>query len=264
MPYSRFIPTHPDYVAARQSQEVDMYDFLVPDVSGPYQERLQSLSNFLDKQVTRDKPGSFETRKRLLENSPELIKGDTNFSKAPYEWFSPKTSLESMTPLIKSGEIKDKNTEGTIWRHNPERVYINPNIPLSGTSTLLAHEGGAHTGSLTLDNRNQQVQAVKTLTGKYASNPRDNFWVPKFTDEFYGDLEVQRVKRNSPYFSATGFGTDTEETMAYLMGREAELPAGKTLKDDPSTAYIFAKHPQMYEEYVKSRDKIRSVYRKKP
>jgi hypothetical protein len=74
----------------------------------------------------------------------------------------------------------------------------------------------------------------------------------------------------SPYQFKFGFGKSPagtnsaiEETMAFLIGREAELPAGKTLLDDPQTRHLFENHPGMWEEYLKARDAIHKSWQQK-
>lgn len=246
--YERFLPQNEDAVRARQLQEVDMYDVggLVPELSEPYQKRLMELSNFLDRQIPRNIPGSFEVRKRFLDMSPNLIEGATNFSQSPYSWYDPRSTLESATPRQRLPESNphyiNPLAEGNVSGDTPSRIFISPKNQLSSTSSLISHEA-THTSQL----------------GAGSRVP----WSPLFTVEFNDELLKLREKRTSPYYKKQGFGENFYESMAYLMGREAELPAGKTLKDDPSTAPVFSKYPGMYNEYTRSRDKIRSVYRRK-
>ena len=247
--YERFIPQNPDAVRARQLQEVDMYDVggLIPSISEPYQQRLMELSKFLDRQIPRNIEGSFDVRKRFLDTSENLIEGPTNFSQNPYGWFDPQSTLESSTPRqnLPKSDIRHINplAEGNVSGDNPYQTFISPRNQLTSSSSLLTHEGGIHSSQL----------------GKGSRLP----WSPLFTSEFNDELLKLRSNRKSPYYAKYGFGEDFYETMAFLAGREAELPAGKTLKDDPSTAPVFAKFPGMYDEYTRSRDKLRSVYKKR-
>src|SRR3990167_1585120 len=244
--YERFLPQNEDAVRQRQLQEVDMYDVLIPSIAEPYQTRLIELGKFLDKQIPRNIEGSFDVRKRFLDTSSNLIEGPTNFSQNPYNWYDPSSTLESSTPRTKLPERDPRYIEplagGTVTGDEPNKIFISPYTQLLSSSSLLAHEA-AHTSQL----------------GKGSRLP----WTPLFTPKFYDELLKVGEDRKSPYFWKRGFGVDPYETMSYFMGREAELPAGKTLKDDPSTAPIFAKFPGMYEEYTRSRDKIKSVYKQR-
>src|SRR3990167_4603357 len=251
MPYSdyeRFLPQNEDAVRQRQLQEVDMYDVggLIPSISDPYQVRLIELGKFLDRQIPRNIEGSYNVRKRFLDTSANLIEGPTNFSQNPYNWYDPSVTLESATPRQKlpEGNIHRINplAEGNVSGDTTDRIFISPYNQLTSSSALPAHEA-AHTSQM----------------GKGSRLP----WSPFFTNKFNDELLELRKKRTSPYYLKSGFGEDFYETMAYLMAREAELPAGKTLKNDPSTAPSFAKFPGMYEEYTRSRDKIKSVYKER-
>ena len=251
MPYSdyeRFLPQNPDAVRQRQLQAIDadLSDFLPPDTAYPYHERLIGLGKFLDKQIPPNIEGSFDVRKRFLETSANLIEGHTNFSQNPYNWYDPSTTLESAVARQKlpEGNIHRINplAEGNVSGDTPDRIFISPYNQLTSSSALPAHEA-AHTSQM----------------GKGSRLP----WSPLFTNKFNDELLKLRAKRTSPYYLKSGFGEDFYETMAYFISREAELPAGKTLKDDPSTAPLFAKFPGMYEEYTRSRDKIRSVYKQR-
>ena len=251
MPYSdyeRFLPQNEDAVRQRQLQEVDMYDVggLIPSISEPYQARLAELGKFLDRQIPRNIEGSYNVRKRFLDTSANLIEGPTNFSQNPYEWYDPSSTLESNTLRTKLPQRDPRSidplSEGTVSGDEPNKIAIGPYIPLTSSSSLLAHEA-SHTSQM----------------GKGSRLP----WSPLFSMKFEDELREVSKDRKSPYFWKRGFGEDFYETMAYFMGREAELPAGKTLKDDPSTAPLFAKFPGMYEEYTRSRDKIKSVYKQR-
>jgi len=257
MAWRDYISQNPDAVQERLNIDRDVHDPGFGPEQDAYVGRLGRLSQFLKSQIPPNIPGSYDVYHRFM-NYSGLIGGESNFSKSPYEWYDPTATMESITPLVKEGRVHP-DTEGGVYSFNPERIYISPEIEKSFASSLIAHEGGGHAGSEKLSNRFQGEMIKNAKTANYAKYA----WKPLFTLEFQDELLKLREKQTSPYYKAGGFGSRPDETMAYFMGREAELPAGKTLKDDPSTAPVFAKHPGMYDEYIRSRDKIRSVYRKR-
>lgn len=227
----------------------------------PYIERLLGLSENIRRQLP-NQPGAYEVNKRLMENAGELIAGPTNFSANPQNYINPNVRLQSATKRTRLPETDPEYispiTEGSVWPNNPQDVYINPGSPITSTSSLLGHEMG-HTGHLGIENLVKNARA----SGKSLPIGAEYEWMPKFSNDFMTDLERERSRPGSPYQWKSGFGTKYDESFAFLLGREAELPAGQTLKDDPSTAYIFAKHPKMYDEYERARNTVRAHWLKK-
>ena len=98
-----------------------------------------------------------------------------------------------------------------------------------------------------------------------SSDPRTdvfaNLWNPNFSENFMNDLQGQFMMKDSPYYAKSGFGSKMDETLSFLMGREAELPAGKTLLDDKYSKELFRRNPGSYEQYTKARDKLKTLYK---
>jgi len=218
----------------------------------PYVARLEARDKFVRSHLAK-KTGDYEVHKRLVKDNPsDLISGDTNFSKAPYEWFYPQALMESSTPYTRlpkeNLDFMVPEAEGGVSLSQPHRMAISPYTQLSSPSTIMAHES-AHSGQGVIRNRAWQKRQDARAD------------IPKFTTEFNMDLMRATQHITSPYQFKSGFGYSDYETMAFLMGREAELPAGQTLLDDLSTSYLFARYPDMYKEYTRVRDRIKSGFK---
>jgi hypothetical protein len=226
--------------------------------------RYMGLSDFLQSRIATEQPGGWEVKHRLLNMEPAMLEGPTNFSSNPDLYFNPKARLQSISPRIQDKSYNvSPLTEGAVWPREHQRIFINPASQLSSTSSLLGHES-AHTGHLGLD-------AHASMPSKYRTIPQEQLkWAPTFSQKFMEEAYAQTGQKISPYQFKSGFGKSqggqdraTEETMAFLIGREAELPAGKTLLDDPQTRHLFENHPGMWEEYVKARDAIHRSWQPK-
>ena len=254
--WENYKPTSEDYIQRELDRDRSMYDIPLTDLSGEIA-RHQGLDKFLRAQITPNLPGGEDVRFQLLNNAPELIGGPTNFSQAPYEWFDPRAMMRSLTPEIKADPRMDMNTQGAVWPNKPDDIYINPNVDLVHTSSLLPHELG-HSAQARYDLR-QNAPQRKIVSGDRMTN----VWKPMFSQDFMEDALAQFKTRKSPYYSKGGFGDPAymDETLSYLMGREAELPAGKTLLDDPYSKDLFRRNPGSYAEYTKARDKLKAIYK---
>lgn len=251
-----------DPLTQQRRKDLDMsrYD----SIGGPdfeaYIGRLEQRDRMVRKQLDNT-PGAYEVHRRLVMDNPmDIIRGETNFSANPYNWYDPQARLRSGVERTKLplGDPMRMNpmSEADVLPSNPYNIYVNPKSQLSTPSSLLGHELG-HTGQLVLRNRDTMDREAKR-------SPRvENAWSPLFSQEFLKRLEQERESPTSPYQWKTGFGVDPYETMSYLMGREAELPRGQTLMDDPSTAKLFKDYPGMYDEYTKSRDRIHDSWRRR-
>ena len=258
-PWTAYKPEADDYVQRELDREMNVYDAPL-NIEGQVA-RYQGLSDFLTKQTTPNLPGGWDVRHQLMNNAPELIRGPTNFSQAPYEWFDPRAMLRSITPEIKADPRLDLNTQGAVWPNKPDDIYTNPNVDLVHTSSLLPHEV-AHGAQARYDLR----RAVRNVTPGQSSRDvrteaQANMWAPEFSKDFMYDLLRAKTSPQSPYYKKGGFGLQKDETMSYFMGREAELPAGKTLMDDKYSRDFFKKHPGAYEQYTKSRHKLKALYK---
>jgi hypothetical protein len=190
-----------------------------------------------------------------MNNAPELIRGDTNFSKAPYDWYDPRAMMRSFTPKLREDPTLDKNIQGAVWPNQLEDIYVNPKVDLVHTSSFLPHESG-HTAQSRYEARMRALPKTAPREAVMA-----NLWQPNFSQDFKEDLKGQFMTKDSPYYSKTGIHLGGDETMSFLIGREAELPAGKTLMDDPYSNFLFRRNPGSYEVYTTARDKLKATYK---
>ena len=252
-PWTDYVPTNADYTQRQLDRDMNVYD--APLNIEDQVARYQGLSDFLTKQTAPNLPGGWDVRHKLMNTAPELIRGPSNFSQAPYDWYDPRAMMKSLTSELKADPKLDKNIEAAVWPNQFEDIYVNPAEGASTTSSLLGHEP-AHTGQSRYDARLAALGPKASMPQKQA-----NLWTPGFSLDFMDELVKAREKKDSPYFKKYGFGTSEDETLAFLMGREAELPAGKTLMDDPYTRNMFLKNFGAYDQYTKARDKIRAIYK---
>ena len=237
-------------VSRRHDQDMDMYD------PGPYVpayvDRLQNFSNRVRQQLPNE-PGSFEVHKRLIENVPELIRGHSNLTADPDAYFHPRAQMYNFSkqPEYFGPGAPWEWAEGAVNPNSATNVLLNPKHVVMGTSALLGHEMG-HAGHLSMERK----AAIQQQTNP---NVRSSVydWAPMFSPDFMKAAARETKKKTSPYYYRPDFGQFPDETFAYLLGREAELPRGKTLLDDPGTAQLFKQFPDMYLEYTVARDKIR-------
>ena len=224
--------------------------------------RLLAFSDFIRPRIAKQ-PGSWEVHKRLMEMEPSVYQGDTNFRANPKDWFDPLAMLYSTTartqlPKDDLGYV-DPIAEGAVFPSRPQQVHISPSSRMTSSSALLGHEL-SHTGEGLLTLRNER-------SGRPSQPTTDVDWNPRFPDRFMDDAYMATGRRVSPYYSRYGIGFKSiqgmQETMGYLMGREADLPVGQTLLDDPQTNWLFKNHPGTYEMYTKSRDRIKDAWRKR-
>lgn len=252
------------YDPLTQQRRLDLDMSRYDPIGGPnfeaYVGRLTERDKMVRKQLVNT-PGAYEVHRRLAVDDPsDIIRGATNFSANPYDWFDPRARLLSgvaRTKLPKSAANRmDPMSEADVMHSNAYNIYINPAARVSTTSSLLGHESG-HTGQIALYNQIMMAEATR--------KPQNlaNVWYPLFSEDFLHRLTKERANPVSPYQWKRGFGTDPYETMSYLMGREAELPRGQTLMDDPSTSKLFKDYPGMYDEYTRSRDRIKDAWRKR-
>ena len=246
----------------RLDLDMSRYDPAIGGLSDAYMQRLMARDQMVRKHLnTPYTSGAEAVQRRLVMDDPsDIIRQETNFSANPYDWFDPQARLLSgvaRTKLPKRAENRmDPMSEADVMHSNPYNIYINPTARASTPSSLLGHESG-HTGQIALYNRIMMADAAK--------KPQNlaNVWYPLFSEDFLRRLTKERENPVSPYQWKSGFGTDPYETMSYLMGREAELPKGQTLMDDPSTSKLFKDYPGMYDEYTRSRDRIKDSWRKR-
>ena len=252
-------PSAEDYVQRELDKDMNVYDAPL-DISGQVA-RYQGLSDFLNRQTTPNLPGGWEVKHQLMNNAPELISGPTNFSQAPYDWYDPRAMLRAITPELKADPRLDKNIQGAAWPNKPDDIYTNPYVDLVHTSSLLPHEV-SHSAQARY---NLRENARQTMPRRTSSDPRTdvfaNLWNPNFSENFMNDLQGQFMMKDSPYYAKSGFGSKMDETLSFLMGREAELPAGKTLLDDKYSKELFRRNPGSYEQYTKARDKLKTLYK---
>ena len=213
-------------------EEIDMYDALIPSIRDQYHGLLQKRQAYIDPRTTNP-----SVRRNMLNNNA-LIAGETNFSANTGTYSPLKTTLDF--PVLE-GATPSTKLRARIFKDNPSRVEWNPYTTDVSSDTLIAHETGGHS---------KQFLYEKRL------NSTD--WKPKFTKEFNEHLQRLSKQPNSLY-NGSGFGNDPYETMAYFLGREAELPAGMSLKDDPLTQPIFDKFPNMYQEYLRSKAELSKI-----
>ena len=252
------------YDPLTQQRRLDLDMSRYDPIGGPdfeaYVGRLAERDKMVRKHLD-NLPGAYEVHRRLAVDDPsDIVRGPTNFSAAPYDWYDPQARLRSgveRTKLPKGDETRmNPRSEADILNSNLYNIYINPNSRISTPSSLLGHESG-HTGQIALYNRVKMAEQAKKTPN------RADVWFPMFSKEFLGALKKEHDNPTSPYQWKSGFGDDPYETMSYLMGREAELPQGKTLMDDPSTAKLFKDHPGMYHEYILARDRTKDAWRKR-
>ena len=256
-PWQEYVPINEDRRQRQLDKEMNVYD--APLNIEDQVARYQGLSDFLKAQIAPNVPGGWDIQHQMMNNAPELIRGNTNFSQRPYDYYDPRVMMESLTTRLRADPKMDKKTQGEVRRVDPDRIYMSPNVVTTLTSNILAHEGG-HTPQTRLDLRERQRSMSSQIKAVVNSNERyANVWAPLFSEGFNKTLLEERGKRDSPYYLGSGFGETPDETMSYFMGREAELPAGKTLMDDPYTREVFKKHPGMYDEYTKSKMKLRAI-----
>lgn len=246
-------------VQRRNLQELDMYDSPGPEFYDSYYKRAIPFSNAIKKQLPNE-PGAYEVHKRLLENAPELYQGHTNLTGNIDQYFNPRTQIYNTS---KQPELFnwDKSpyfyAEGGVTPTAPTNLYVSPRNVTMPTSSFLGHEMG-HTGHLSLERRAALLQQLNPNASAKVYE-----WQPMFTPAFMDSAAKEVIKKDSPYWHRGHFGTVVDETFAYLLGREAELPQGQSLLDDPATAKLFKSDPRMYEEYIRARDKVRSSWQDK-
>ena len=250
-------------VQRRQLQELDMYENPGTDFYDAYYSRAIPFSDRIKKQIPNE-PGAYEVHKRLLENAPELYQGHSNLTANIDQYFHPRAQMYSTSkhPEMFGPGAPYEQVEAGVPPMQPAMLYINPKHAVMNTSSLLGHEMG-HAGHLSLENRLRMANQDTTS------------WYPKWSPDFKISLRQLSRQKDSPYYQrpigydtqfAQGPGTvpvqggGDDETFAYLLGREAELPQGQTLLDDPATAKLFKQFPNMYQEYISARDRVRQSW----
>ena len=235
----------------RELAEIDQYDVLSPDIAISYQKRLQDFSNYLDVTMTYTTPEDKAVRRRLL-NEADVRQGPTNFSANPYDYTLKGTQLRGREWNTETIPPQYRKADAAVNWSNPYVVHINPNKEYEQkdypSSALLGHElihgkqGVAwRRGQSDLTNPAYTVNAV-------------------FPSGFVDDLNrLKKTKYNDPRYSGFGSASDPSEMMGYLLGREASLPKGKTLKDDPIFKPLFERNPGAWEEYQKTKQKLRNI-----
>ena len=238
--------------------DVDMSTYDPGPLEYEYTNRLLKFSENIKKQLP-NQPGAYEVHKRLIENAPGLMRGETNFSSNMGRYLDPRVRLYSMTH---DQDKPDPRIEAMIRRHRPHEMFINAPMNLTSSENVLGHES-IHVGHEILTNRALNDNSKNRDMRQYD-------WDPQFSTEFMKAAAMLRAKPDSPYQFKHGFGrVDTDqtnpdvniaETMAYLVGREADLPSGQTLMDDSSTNFLFKNHPGMYERYLQSKQKLQDTW----
>ena len=246
-------------VRRRNLQELDMYENPGTEFYDSYYKRAIPFSDSIKRQLPRE-PGSYEVHKRLLENAPELYQGHSNLTGNIDQYFNPKAQIHNTSREPEFFNWKQSPyyyAEAGVFPNKPESMYISPRNVVTGTSSLLGHEMG-HTGHLGLERRAAMLQQLNQQPEAKVYG-----WQPMFSEDFQKRASLEVEKQTSPYWKKHGFGTIVDETFAFLLGREAELPQGQSLLDDPATAKLFKSDPRMYEEYIRARDKVRSSWQDK-
>lgn len=225
-------------------------DFLAPEFADVYHKHLQGVSDYLDKHMSYKAPEDLAVRRRLLNNA-EVRQGPTNFWADP-ESYGPAAGLQITgrgwnSDIHPAAQIADA---GVLF-NNPYRVYVNPgqkyeqkNYP---SGNLLSHELG-HT--------KQGISWLRGQTDPVKSIP----WSPMFPESFLEDLKrLKQTKYNNPTYSGFGSASDPAEIVSYMLGREAQLPAGQTLKDDHVFGTLFKRSPGAYEEYQRTKRILKNI-----
>ena len=228
--------------------EIDRFNDMQQPAFEQYVGRLENAQAHIQNKVRQAAPQANLIRHRLL-NEANLRQGLSNYWANPTQYISPESYI-AYDP-----RQRQEGIEAWVHGNNPERIYIRPDptdMKYSPTPRLLAHEA-AHTRQLALENRDIRQK----LTTSRSST--DFGWEPKFSLPFLQRLSQESLQEASPFYGR-GFGSNPKETMGYLIGREAELPQGQTLMDDPVSRRLFEGFPGMYDEYVISRDRIRDKY----
>ena len=242
MPYENMKMYAPSDQRELDLREIDKYDSMNPELFYDYVDRLEHAKSFLDTHITNDRSGDM---KRSMLDYSGLAGGMTNFWQNPYDFIGMDQSQASQLKM--HPDYMDRKEWAYVGHNNPYDININTqNVHRDQmpSSRLLGHEMG-HT--------KVGVEDLNRKKGYAASS-----WEPNFTPGFKQDLVNLRTQRG-PYYQAAGLGDNMDETMGWLRGREGELRVGKTLRDDPATSAVFAKHPGMYEEYVRSSKAIRGL-----
>ena len=242
------MPSYKDNIYGSSDQrelelrEIDTYDSMNPELFYDYVDRLEHAKSFLDTHVKGDTEG--DVKRSLLAYSG-LAGGMTNFWANPYDFMG--MDQHQANQLRLQPDVMGGKDWATVSPQNPYLVNINTkNIDRDQypSSRLLAHELGHTKVGVEEINRRKGLAPTK--------------WEPEFTPSFKRDY-VAQSQASGPYWHGSGIGSNEDESMAYLRGREGELRQGKTLRDDPATRSLFANHPGLYEEYVRSSKTIKSL-----